>query len=1506
MLDKITEKQCFFKVFPELKLPENIYLYAEALYVLKITKEGNAHMARIYTICDRLIPKEIIFQIEDALYRQIFRRYVRNVRILDRYYLGNDSNAETIFNEYKTSIENELIKYFHREYMIFKNSEFIFESEKNKMIIIMERGGFSDYKGEDLRNYFEKLFRDRFFIRTEVECDYKDSRAGRFAALNKKTIEKHVERIWELNKASDEDESKDENTLQNKAADLVKKNKKYNDYAKGFKKKNSKEIKDDDPSLIYGRNFDDESVAISGLREEDGIVVITGMVFSVEAKELKKHDENDNPRYIYIFCITDFLSSITVNLFLDIYQKEELEEHIKNEIFITLKGSVRYSQFDKDLVIQGVSGIKRASDFRHIRQDTALEKRIELRAHTQMSEMESVSSLKSLVQHAIKWGHDALAITDNAVVQAYPHAVHILDDLKKEGKISKDDELKLIFGLDAFVVEDDKTPAENVKGQSFSDSFVVFDIETTGLSAKADRIIEIGAVKICDGKVIDDFCCFVDPKTPIPLHIEVLTSISNITVEGADTIEDVLPRFLSFCEGSVLVAHNADFDTGFIKQKASELGMTYDFTHIDTVLLSRYLIPGLKNHKLGTLVKHFNVKLEHHHRAVDDARATAEVFMKLMLILKDRGIDTLEDLNKKGKLGKDMIKKTYPYRMTLLAMNEEGKYNLYRLVSLSHLEYFDRRPKIPKTLLDKYRSGILVGSGNNEGRLYQDILAGRGNEHLTAVASYYDFLEVQPVENYSFYIDSEKSYIKSYEDLIEINKKIVELGEITGKPVVADGDVYFLNEDDGIYKAIIEAGKIENKEKFKKSFMPPPLYFRTTDEFLKCFEYLGEKKAYEVVIKNPKLISLMCEQLSPVRPDKCPPSIENSDEQLRRICNEKAHEMYGDDLPDIVKDRMNTELDSIISNGYSVMYIIAQKLVWKSNDDGYVVGSRGSVGSSFVATLLGISEVNPLSPHYLCTRCFYNDFFSEDVKAFRGRAGVDMPDKICPKCGNQLKKEGFDIPFETFLGFGGNKEPDIDLNFSNEYQNKAHAFVEVVFGKGQTFKAGTVGCVEEKTARGYVRDYYEGRLDMLGADAVKRKCEIDRISLGCLGVKRTSGQHPGGIVVLPVGEDINTFTPIQHPANKDTDIITTHFDYHSIDHNLLKLDILGHLNPTMIRMLQDLTGVSLDDIPMDSPEVMSLFMNTQALGITPEDIGGTPLGILGIPEFGTEFAIKMVVEAAPKQFSDLVRISGLSHGENVWIGNARDLIRGGVADISSVICTRDDIMTYLILKGLDDRLSFDIMEKVRKGKGLTKEYETAMREHDVPEWYIDSCKKIKYMFPKAHAAAYVTMAWRIAYFKVFYPLEYYCAYYSIRADAFNYSKMAMGKDKLKMYLDEYRKRDKNDLEKTELDEYNDMCIVEEMYARGFEFTPIDIYKAQPRKFIITDGKIMPSFKVIEKVKEVAGENIAIAAADGPFISHEDLMKRAKIGQVAVDKLIEIGALKGLAEKNQMSIFDMIN
>ena len=859
---------------------------------------------------------------------------------------------------------------------------------------------------------------------------------------------------------------------------------------------------------------------------------------------------------------------------------------------------------------------------------------------------------------------------------------------------------------------------------------------------------------------------------------------------------------------------------------------------------------------------------------------------------------TLDQVNEMASASVENIQKMPTYHAIILATCDQGRTNLYRLVSLAHIKYYHKRPRIPKSEFLKYRDGLLIGSACEAGELYRAILNGRPEEEISRLVDFYDYLEIQPLGNNAFLVRDEDSPITSNDDLIEINKKIVRLGEEFHKPVVATCDVHFLDPDDEIYRRIIMTG-----QGFKDADDQAPLYLRTTEEMLKEFEYLGSAKAEEVVITNTNLIADMCERISPVRPDKCPPVIENSDQMLRDICYNKAHKMYGDPLPEIVQERLERELNSIISNGYAVMYIIAQKLVWKSNEDGYLVGSRGSVGSSFVATMSGITEVNPLHAHYLCKHCKYSDFDSDLVKSYSGRGGCDMPDKICPKCGKPLSKEGFDIPFETFLGFKGNKEPDIDLNFSGEYQSKAHKYTEVIFGEGQTFKAGTIGTLADKTAFGYVKNYYEER------GIHKRNCEIDRIVGGCVGVRRTTGQHPGGIVVLPMGEQIYTFTPIQHPANDMTvDITTTHFDYHSIDHNLLKLDILGHDDPTMIRMLQDLTGVDPTQIPLDDQAVMSLFQNTSALGITPEDIDGCQLGALGIPEFGTDFAMGMLIDTQPKEFSDLIRIAGLSHGTDVWLGNAQTLIQEKKATISTAICTRDDIMTYLISMGLESEESFKIMENVRKGivaKGKCDkwpEWKQDMLDHNVPDWYIWSCEKIKYMFPKAHAAAYVMMAWRIAYCKVFYPLAYYAAYFSIRATGFSYELMCQGKDKLEGYMRDYKKR-KDTLSKKEQDTFKDMRIVQEMYARGFEFLPIDIYTSQPHRFQIVDGKLLPALNTIDGLGDNAAVAIAEAAKDGIFLSKDDFRERTKVSKTTIDLMSDLGLFGDMPESNQLSLFD---
>ncbi len=889
------------------------------------------------------------------------------------------------------------------------------------------------------------------------------------------------------------------------------------------------------------------------------------------------------------------------------------------------------------------------------------------------------------------------------------------------------------------------------------------------------------------------------------------------------------------------------------------------------------MLPELGKFKLDNVAKALNVSLEHHHRAVDDAECTAEIFIKLNMRLKEQGINDLDALWEFGRNSVDIIKKSMSYHVIILAKNEIGRINLYRLVSLSHLKYFHRNQRIPKSLLEQYREGLIIGSACEAGELYRAIVDEKSEAEISDIASFYDYLEIQPLGNNEYMIeDPHHENVNSWEDLININKKIIALGEKLGKPVVATCDVHFLDPEDEVYRRIIMAGK-----GFKDADDQAPLYLRTTEEMLKEFDYLPYDKAYEIVVTNTELIADMVDDIEPVRSDKCPPVIENSDQILRDICYSKAHEMYGDDLPEQVSARLERELNSIISNGFAVMYIIAQKLVWKSMEDGYLVGSRGSVGSSFVATMAGITEVNPLPPHYLCPKCHYVDFDSDEVKAYAGRAGCDMPDKLCPNCNEPLNKEGFDIPFETFL-----------------------KYTEVIFGDGQTFRAGTIGTLADKTAYGYVKNYYEER------GIRKRSCEINRITMGCTGIHRTTGQHPGGIIVLPVGDEIYSFTPIQHPANDmNTDIVTTHFDYHSIDHNLLKLDILGHDDPTMIRMLQDLTDTDPQKVPLDDKDVMSLFQNTSALKIEPADIGGTQLGTLGIPEFGTDFAMQMVIDAKPQAFSDLVRISGLSHGTDVWLGNAQTLIEEGKATISTCICTRDDIMTYLIGMGLEPEESFKIMENVRKGKiagGKCDKWDAwkdDMIKHDVPDWYIWSCEKIKYMFPKAHAAAYVMMAWRIAYYKVNYPLAYYAAFFSIRASGFSYEKMCLGREVLEGYLADYKKRE-DSRSKKEQDELRDMRLVQEMYARGYEFMPIDMFRAKAHKCQVIDGKIMPHLGSIEGLGDKAADAIVDACKDGPFISKDDFRERTRVSSTVVEKLTELKILDRLPESNQLSLFDI--
>lgn len=1514
----------FFEVFNTLKVPEEIGVYLTDTEVTRVSKTSTNSLARVYLSSERLISKQVIYKAEDALKKQIFRMKNMDVRIIDRYRLSKQYTPVKIMEIYYDSILFELEKYWTLEYNLLKNSQWEFDGE-HCLVLTLEDGFLSRTYADTLADYFKKIFLNRFGFEIDVIYKYAKKEGSHYELENEHKLNLRVAQIEKNMRAAqaagdgvNEDSSKTAfskgTSTSSKSENAASSGTKSNDGAvqensrqSSFGDKNRTQFgqkgsqneyykkKPSNPDVLYGRDFDEEPMPIEQVDSALGEIVIAGMIRKVDEREIR------NERTILMFDLTDFTDTITVKMFIANAQLPEVKEYIKKGNFIKVKGVAALDRYDQEISITSVWGIRKSQDNREVRNDLSLHKRVELHCHTKMSDMDGVSSVSDIIKQAIRWGHKGIAITDHGVVQAFTDAYHTMEDLKgKYKKKGEELDFKIIYGVEAYLVDDTRQIVINSMGQNFNHTFVVFDLETTGFSAEVDRIIEIGAVKIKNGEIVDNFSKFVNPKIPIPFRIEKLTGINDSMVMEAEPIEKILPEFLEFCGDAVMVAHNAGFDTSFIINNAERLGIKYDPTIMDTVLLAQFVIPNLHNYKLDTLCKHLAVSLENHHRAVDDAQATAYIYLKMVKMLEERDIFDLDKLNEAGKLDDEAIKKLHQYHCIILASSEQGRINLYRLISASHLQYFSRFPKIPKSLVNKYREGLIIGSACEAGELFRAMVNGRSEAEIARIVSFYDYLEVQPIGNNRFMIEKDDYYVKNEEDLRDLNRRIIALGEKFSKPVVATCDVHFLNPEDEIYRRIIMAGK-----GFDDADNQAPLYLHTTEEMLHEFDYLGSDKAYEIVVENTNKILNMCEDIIPVRPDKRPPVIENSDQMLRTICENRALELYGNPLPEIVKERLDRELNSIISNGYSVMYIIAQKLVWKSNDDGYLVGSRGSVGSSFAATMAGITEVNPLSPHYLCPKCYYNEFDSEDVKKFAGGAGCDMPDKICPRCGHKLNKMGFDIPFETFLGFKGNKEPDIDLNFSNEYQSKAHSFTEVIFGKGQTFKAGTIGTVAEKTAYGYVFNYFKDKSEKEGRPIVKRRCEIERIAEGCVDIRRTTGQHPGGIVVLPIGDEIHSFTPVQHPANDcTTSIVTTHFDYHSIDHNLLKLDILGHLDPTMIRMLQDLTGIDPLEIPLDSKEVMSLFKDTSALGITPADIGGCKLGALGIPEFGTDFAMQMLIDTKPQYFSDLVRIAGLSHGTDVWLGNAQVLLKEGKATISTAICTRDDIMIYLIQKGIESETAFTIMEKVRKGKGLTEEQETIMREHDVPDWYIWSCKKIKYMFPKAHAAAYVMMAWRVAYCKVFYPLAYYCAYFSIRANAFDYEKMAMGRDKLEYFIDDYKnKKSLGTITNTEEDELKDMRIVQEMYARGYDFMPIDIYKAKARSFQIIDGKIMPSFKVIDKVGEVAGEGIEIAARAGEFLSKDDLRARAKVGQTVIDKLNDLGLLGSMADSNQLSLFD---
>lgn len=1229
--------------------------------------------------------------------------------------------------------------------------------------------------------------------------------------------------------------------------------------------------------IQLGRNIpaDELVTPMINIVEEERRVTLEGYVFDKEVRELR------SKRQILILKITDYTSSFVIKKFSNGEKDEQLFEAIKKGSWLKVRGSVQEDTFMRDLVMN-------AQDIQEVKHETRKDlmpedqKRVELHLHSNMSTMDATNSISDLVAQAGKWGHKAIAITDHSGAQAFPEA-HSAG--KKAG-------VKILYGVEANIVDDDLPIAYNPQKIDLSDAtYVVFDVETTGLSAVFNKLIEVAGVKMHKGNVTDTFDEFLDPGHRLSDFTTSLTGITDEMVRGSKSEEEVIKAFYEYTKDTILVAHNASFDIGFLNAAYQRYGLgEVENPVIDTLEFARFLHPELKSFGLGPLTKKFGVGLENHHRAIYDAEATghlAWIFVKEAI--EDHQMTTHDQLNERTGEN-DGYKRARPFHATILAQTQAGLKNLFKLISMSNVDYFYRLPRIPRSKLKEFREGLLVGSACANGELFQTMLS-KGPEEARKVAEFYDYIEVMPKENYLEL--KRQGTVNNDRELEEVLQNLVEIGKDLDIPVTATGDVHYLNPEDAIYREILIRSLPINKNR-QQSLVFPPLHFRTTDEMLTAFQFLGQETAEEIVVKNPNKIAEMCEEVIPVKDDLYTPKIPGAEQEITDLSYNRAKELYGDPLPDIVDKRLKKELDSIIGNGFSVIYLISQKLVHKSNEDGYLVGSRGSVGSSFVATMTGITEVNPLAPHYYCPDCQYSEFYEDGSYG----SGFDMPEKACPNCGARLKKDGHDIPFETFLGFHGDKVPDIDLNFSGEYQAEAHNYTKVLFGEDYVFRAGTIGTVADKTAYGYVKGYERDTNQTL------RAAEIDRLAKGATGVKRTTGQHPGGIIVIPDYMDVYDFTPIQYPADdQEAEWKTTHFDFHSIHDNVLKLDILGHDDPTVIRMLQDLSGIDPQTIPTDDPEVMRIFDGPEVLGVNADQIY-SKTGTLGIPEFGTRFVRGMLEETHPSTFAELLQISGLSHGTDVWLGNAEELIRRGEATLAKVIGCRDDIMVYLIHAGLDDGLAFKIMESVRKGKGIPDEWQAEMRKQNVPEWYIDSCLKIKYMFPKAHAAAYVLMALRVAYFKVYYPILYYCAYFSVRADDFDVVAMSRGKEAVKKSMKEIT--DKGMEASTK--EKNLLTVLElanEMLERDLHFGMVDLYKSDATDFVIDGDTLIAPFRAIPGLGANVAKQIVAARQDGPFLSKEDLATRGKVSKTLIEYLNENGVLKDLPDENQLSLFDMM-
>ena len=1438
-------KKKFKELFPELFTNNELEELLGDAKLLGINVYKKARKLEIKTEFDRLVPMKTIWSLEHNI-SKIFG--VDSIYIRPTFILS--ITLDEILKQYWNNILDIVNKKIALSRGIMHKATW--QLDNNKLRVLLNTKGTNILKNRNCDVLIQDIIRDFFSV--ELRVEFED------ISIDKQKKEEYIE-----DKISEEIKFVNYVTAINVGNEKTRPSKEYVDISKKTKRPKYEKRQKEQKSDILGKIFSDAIMPMMEVSQDSGTVAIAGEVFRIDIRETK------SGKILYIFDITDSTSSLTVKFFTDKEELENIKKKVAEGKIVKVRGDAQYDKFSKELGVFASDIVEMPN--KEIKMDNSFEKRVELHLHTQMSSMDGVASVKDYIKRAVLWGHKAIAITDHGVVQAFPDAYDA----------SKKNDIKIIYGVECYLCGDKSPIVCNPKRYGLDEEFVVFDVETTGLIPGKDKITEIGAVKIKEGKIIEKYSSFVNPEISIPNHIIRLTGITNDMVKNAPKIQEVISEFLDFVNGSPIVAHNALFDVGFIRYEANKISVSINNPIIDTLELTRAIFTDLKKFKLNIVAKYLGIELKNHHRALDDSNATAMILNKCFEILRDKGVENIEQIDQilSGDLG---FSRVNTYHAVLLVKDYIGLKNLYKIISKSHLNYFHKRPRVPKRLLTENRDGLLIGSGCEAGELYRAILEKKSEEELSKISRFYDYFEIQPLGNNQFLIENGK--VSGNEELRSINKKIVNLGEKYRKPVVATCDVHFIDPKDEAYRRILMAGK-----GFADADNQAPLYFRTTEEMLDEFSYLGEDKAHEVVVKNTNKIADMVEKIMPIPDGTFPPRIEGSEEEIKVLSTKKAKEIYGEELPENVNSRLQRELDSIIKNGFSVMYIIAQKLVWKSLSDGYLVGSRGSVGSSFVAYLIGITEVNSLPPHYICGNCKYGEFIEDGSVG----CGFDLLAKKCPKCDQDLKRDGYDIPFETFLGFDGDKEPDIDLNFSGEYQSIAHKYTEELFGEGYVYRAGTIGTIAEKTAFGFVKNYFDER------EKTVTNAEINRLIRGCTGVKRTTGQHPGGVMIVPSDKNIYDFCPVQRPADDiNSSIITTHFDYHSISGRLLKLDILGHDDPTVIKMLEDLTGIDARNIIMGEPETMGIFNNTKPLKVRPEDIN-SEVGTFAIPEFGTKFVRQMLLDTRPTTFSELIRISGLSHGTDVWTNNAHELVRDNVATLKEVICTRDDIMLYLIHSGLPPKVAFKIMEDVRKGKGLKEEYEEIMKENSVPLWYVNSCKKIKYMFPKAHAAAYVMMAFRIAWFKVHYPEAFYVTYFTVRADDFDAELMTNGKEKVMRKIKELEGIG-NAMTQKEKNVLTILEVANEMYARDIKFLPVDIYESDAIQFQITPLGIRPPLNALAGLGETAAKNIVESRKGGKFLSVDELRINSKISKAVIEILKENGCLDGMPDSNQISFF----